>query len=499
MTVDGKVVEEHLVEKSKAEWTKEDKENVLKDANVINILFNSLDYVLTNYVLSCKTAIELWNRLQVHCEGTKPVKKNMKSLLIQEYEYFEARSGETLTDTYDRFTKLMNDMAMHDKYCDNEDVNTKFIRSLPEMYDEKSTAIREANDLDEITLEAVYGKLRAYDLEKQQRKGRGEGISKSIALMIQYGKEKLIKDQSGANEKKDSCRKKDKKKVSSESESSDIDSDNEDMESEADIKELMAMFARSFRKGKFNKRRFSKNFFNRGEDRKYEKGKSSFVKLDKANVKCFNCSELGHFASECKKPMNLRKGKALMTTQKDWADSSSSEDEIDYDNIALMAISSEKSGSPKSSNQVSIYSVESFNNLDSDGIKSIQAEIKNLLANFRSLTSETDRLRDTNTELIKRNNFLESELVEVEHIKEKSNKNKHNYCEILKAYDFVKKELEAKKERFKLDSCRTVQTILNNQSLYQTTCLGYTEEEDKNQNLYPIPVLLSMLNLVENQ
>ena len=38
-------------------------------------------------------------------------------------------------------------MAMHDKHYDNEDVNTKFIRSLPEMYDENSTAIREANDL----------------------------------------------------------------------------------------------------------------------------------------------------------------------------------------------------------------------------------------------------------------------------------------------------------------------------------------------------------------
>ena len=68
----------------------------------------------------------------MHCEGTKPVKKNMKSLLIQEYEYFEAKSEETLTETYDRFTKLQNDMAMHDKYYDNEDVNTKFIRSFPE-------------------------------------------------------------------------------------------------------------------------------------------------------------------------------------------------------------------------------------------------------------------------------------------------------------------------------------------------------------------------------
>ena len=60
-----------------------------------------------------------------------------------------------------------------------------------------------------------------------------------------------------------------------------------------------------------------------------------------------------------------------------------------------------------------------------------QAEIKNLLANFRSLTSETDRLRETNVELINRNSFLESELVEVEQIKTESDKNRHNCCEIL--------------------------------------------------------------------
>ena len=122
----------------------------------------------------------------------------------------------------------------------------------------------------------------------------------------------------------------------------------------------MAMFARSFKKGKFNKRRFNKNFLNKEEDKKSDRGRSNFVKLDKAKIKCFNCSELGHFASECKKPRNLGKGKSLMITQKDWADSSSSEDEIDYNNIALMAISSEKSGSPKSSKQVSIYSTESL-------------------------------------------------------------------------------------------------------------------------------------------
>ena len=123
LTIDGKVIDEHMKDNPKAEWTKEDKENGMKDAKVRNILFNSLDAILTNYVLSCKIGIHIWNRLQVHCEGTELVKKNMKSMLVQEYEYFEAKSGETLTETYNKFTRLLNDMAMHNKYYDNEDVN----------------------------------------------------------------------------------------------------------------------------------------------------------------------------------------------------------------------------------------------------------------------------------------------------------------------------------------------------------------------------------------
>ena len=142
---------------------------------------------------------------------------------------------------------------------------------------------------------------------------------------------------------------------------------------------LWLCFPETSVKVKFNKTKFMRRTPFNSEDKKLERGKSTIIKLDKAKVKCFNFSELGHFASECKKPRYKGKGKALMTTQKDWADLSSSEDELDYENIALMANSADKAESPKSSSgsspQVSIFSVESINNLDSDGIKFIQVEI----------------------------------------------------------------------------------------------------------------------------
>ena len=75
--------------------------------------------------------------------------------------------------------------------------------------------------------------------------------------MIQDEKNKSIKEQAGACEWKESARKKDKKRVPSDSKSSGEDSDNGEKESDADMKEIMTMFARSFKRGKFNRSRFS--------------------------------------------------------------------------------------------------------------------------------------------------------------------------------------------------------------------------------------------------
>lgn len=65
---------------------------------------------------------------------------------------------------------------------DNEVVITKFFRALLEEWDNKITTIRESRGLDEIPLEAVYCRLNAYDLEKQQRKTRKDGKIKLLHL-----------------------------------------------------------------------------------------------------------------------------------------------------------------------------------------------------------------------------------------------------------------------------------------------------------------------------
>ena len=132
---------EHFVIKEKSEWSPEDKAEVIKDAKVKHILHNSLDNVMSNRVIACQTAKEIWDTLEVQCQGTREIKKNRIAILIQEYEYFKAKSDESLTDMYDRFLTLLNKLALVGHIYINEDSNTKFVRAFPEEGDVQTSII----------------------------------------------------------------------------------------------------------------------------------------------------------------------------------------------------------------------------------------------------------------------------------------------------------------------------------------------------------------------
>ena len=119
---------EHIIIKEKSEWSPEEKIEALKDVKVKTILHNSLDHVMSNRVIACRTAKEIWDALEIQCQGTKEIKKNKRAILIQEYEYFEAKSDESLTDVYDRFLTLLNEMSLVGQMYPNEFSNTKFLR-----------------------------------------------------------------------------------------------------------------------------------------------------------------------------------------------------------------------------------------------------------------------------------------------------------------------------------------------------------------------------------
>ncbi|XP_074355340.1 uncharacterized protein LOC141694940 [Apium graveolens] len=101
--VEGAVGNKKKVPKPKSEWTDEDIEQVHKDKKAMNILFNGLDGDMFDSVINCNTAKEIWDQIQVLCEGTEQVIENQMQLLIQKYESFHFEDGESLSDIFSRF------------------------------------------------------------------------------------------------------------------------------------------------------------------------------------------------------------------------------------------------------------------------------------------------------------------------------------------------------------------------------------------------------------
>ncbi|XP_074342462.1 uncharacterized protein LOC141680027 [Apium graveolens] len=133
---------EHYVIKEKSKWSDPEKAAVLKDAKVWNILHNSWDNVMSNRGTSCKTAKEIWDSLETQCQGTMAIKKNKRDVLVQEYEQFDINVNESITDIYDRFLTLLNDLSLVGKEYERDDSNTKFLRALPQDWDTQASIIR---------------------------------------------------------------------------------------------------------------------------------------------------------------------------------------------------------------------------------------------------------------------------------------------------------------------------------------------------------------------
>ena len=103
---------------------------------------NEIYHSVINYL----SAKEIWDTLVVLFEGTTEVIENRRSLLIQQYEMFSRNSRESLTETYNRFNCLLNDLKQHGHVTLNKDMLIKFLRSLPSKWDDITIAIKLANN-----------------------------------------------------------------------------------------------------------------------------------------------------------------------------------------------------------------------------------------------------------------------------------------------------------------------------------------------------------------
>nr|GFA11765.1 hypothetical protein [Tanacetum cinerariifolium] len=119
---------------------------------------------------------KLARRNELKAQWNTKTKKVQKTLLKQKFENFTGSSSEDLDQIHDRLQKLVSQLEIHEVSLSQEDVNLKFLRSLPSEWKTHTLIWRNKANLDEHNLDDLFNSLRIYDPEVKHSSSPGNPI-----------------------------------------------------------------------------------------------------------------------------------------------------------------------------------------------------------------------------------------------------------------------------------------------------------------------------------
>ncbi|KAJ9541717.1 LOW QUALITY PROTEIN: hypothetical protein OSB04_028223 [Centaurea solstitialis] len=317
------------------------------------------------------SAKSIWDQLEKIMLGSKVGNQLRITTLMDKYENFKMKDGESLEDAYDRFVILMNDMKKNRIHRSEMDFSVKFINNLSLDWKPFTRFVKQHKALNELKVYEVFENLKLFEEEVEEavleRQKKEKAEEESLALLTDKKKGKNVI-------------KKVKAKVF------EVDDDEDDEGSEDEERDLMFQslltLIEAYRKKYYNRpssnnRRFASRGrnFNRsvsqnqgqiyaqrnqgtyvdkyatkGGDEEKEAAEIGEEKKTNENITCFKCGKKGHVARICPAKMSkveiLRKkleltekqeqGLVLMADDEEWLDVSDTEDQAQMCFMGLM-------------------------------------------------------------------------------------------------------------------------------------------------------------------
>nr|GEY85680.1 ribonuclease H-like domain-containing protein [Tanacetum cinerariifolium] len=129
-----------------------------------------------------KAAKTLMEAIEKRFGGNKETKKVQKTLLKQQYKNFTCSSYESLDQIHDRLQKLISQLEILGESLSQEDINLKFLRSLPTEWRTHTLIWRNKIDLEEQSLDDLFNSLKIYEA-KVKSSSSASTSTKNIAFV----------------------------------------------------------------------------------------------------------------------------------------------------------------------------------------------------------------------------------------------------------------------------------------------------------------------------
>jgi hypothetical protein len=144
--------------------SKDDKLEFTFNAKGMNAILNGLAEAEFVKVMHLQTAKEMWDKLINSYEGNEKVKDAKLQTYRVQFEKLQMKEDETIGKYFLRVEELVNAMKALGEKIEESSLVQKILRSLPDRFNPKVSAIEELNDIKTLAFDQLLGTLTAYEM-----------------------------------------------------------------------------------------------------------------------------------------------------------------------------------------------------------------------------------------------------------------------------------------------------------------------------------------------